>query len=94
MSYGVRDARGEVFFEEARLVLDLPAVLPEGAGSFQEPARIGGPGPEAAETPEADTARPESGGPFLPALLLTFAACLVFGGLAVWMRSARAKRRA
>ncbi|MHC4504198.1 MAG: hypothetical protein ACYTFI_12900, partial [Planctomycetota bacterium] len=77
------DAGADVFFEEARLTVDLP-VLAEPAVPA-EPVEVK-PAPESDPPPPAEPPprpRAEGGSPILPALFFALAAVLVLGGVAM-----------
>lgn len=98
LDYGVRPGKPpeggvrEVFFEEAKVTIELPALAepavpaeavgPEKGSDAGHPTPPGGPAPPA---------RAKGGSPLLPALFFALAAVLVLGGVAMAMRSARAR---
>ena len=98
LDYGVRPATAKgsggspgVFFEEARLTVDLP-VLAEPAVPAQpvgpKPAPESDPPPLAEPPPRP---RAEGGSPLLPALFFALAAALVLGGVAMAIRRSRGR---
>jgi hypothetical protein len=91
LSYGVRDARGGVFFEDATISVAVPVEAPRLPVRDAESPAVRALLPRS-KPDESPAAGREGASPVLPALFFVLASALVFCGIALWMRKSRRGR--